>query len=354
VGTPLLRADAVTSPSVFPHPAAQADVEDSDSAWGAFPFRSFPSGWFQMAWSAEIPVGGIKPLRYFGQDLVLYRGESGIVHVLDGLCGHRGAHLAYGGEVRGDDLICPNHGWRWDCLGVSCGKAGTARDPEPNSNRRIRKWPVREWSELVYVWHDEAGAAPHWEPPRFDVADDEGYYPAYPEGVAQQVVTFPAHYLVENMADLPHIRFVHRWIDVPVLENWIETGPCLHTEIRGRIPTPDGEQEMLLDNEAWGMGLVIAKMDGLRSTVELIALTPIDREFCEIRISWWVRKGKTEEPDGLAKAIYRAQTREVLDPAAADRLIWDNLRYVANPPLAREEAKCIASYRKWIKQFYPS
>lgn len=311
--------------------------EEDPSPWGAFPFRSYPTGWFQVAWSGELPAGGVKPLRCFGQDLVLYRGASGAVHVLDGHCPHRGAHLGYGGCVDGEALICPNHGRCWS----------------PDDQAMIRTWPVREWTELIYIWHDSTGGPPTWEPPRFDAAHDAAFYPAYPHGTAERQVTFPAHYLVENMADLPHIKYVHRWIDIPVFERWIEDGPCLDTVIKGTIPTPRGTEEMTLENAAWGMGLVIARMEGVRPTVELISLTPADFGHCDIRVSWWVQRGETAEPDGLAKAIYRNQTHEVLDPTGADRLIWDNLRYEARPPLAREEAKYITSYRKWMAQFYP-
>ena len=43
---------------------------------------AFPRGWFAVANSAEI---GRKPftVHYFGQDMVLYRGESGKVVMLD-------------------------------------------------------------------------------------------------------------------------------------------------------------------------------------------------------------------------------------------------------------------------------
>ena len=42
----------------------------------AFPHRGHPTGWFQIAWSHEITPGGVRPLRYFGEDLVLYRGRT--------------------------------------------------------------------------------------------------------------------------------------------------------------------------------------------------------------------------------------------------------------------------------------
>ena len=48
-----------------------------------WPYTRHPSGWFQVAWSAEIGVGDVRPLRYFDMDLVAFRGVSGTLSVLD-------------------------------------------------------------------------------------------------------------------------------------------------------------------------------------------------------------------------------------------------------------------------------
>ena len=61
-----------------------------------------PFGWFQVAWSDEVPVGTSVPLYYFGRHLVAWRDESGEAHVWDAFCPHLGAHLGHGGKVEGD------------------------------------------------------------------------------------------------------------------------------------------------------------------------------------------------------------------------------------------------------------
>ncbi|MBM4687865.1 Rieske 2Fe-2S domain-containing protein [Rhodococcus hoagii] len=52
-------------------------------------------------------MGDVKPLHYFGQDLVAYRTEGGRLVVLNAYCEHLGAHLGHGGSVAGDDIQCP-------------------------------------------------------------------------------------------------------------------------------------------------------------------------------------------------------------------------------------------------------
>ncbi len=67
-------------------------------------------------------AGAVKPLHYFGRELVVFRGEDGVAHVLDAHCPHLGAHLGFGGRVEGGALRCPFHGWLWNgdgrCLEV--------------------------------------------------------------------------------------------------------------------------------------------------------------------------------------------------------------------------------------------
>ena len=56
----------------------------------------------------RVPASEVRPLRYFGEDLVAYRDESGGLHVLSGHCRHLGAHIGHGGKVVGDCSDDPN------------------------------------------------------------------------------------------------------------------------------------------------------------------------------------------------------------------------------------------------------
>ena len=54
--------------------------------------NTFPRGWFIVAESKELDEGPMA-IRYFGQDLALYRGESGKPVLLDAYCAHMGTHI---------------------------------------------------------------------------------------------------------------------------------------------------------------------------------------------------------------------------------------------------------------------
>ncbi|CAG2108243.1 unnamed protein product [Medioppia subpectinata] len=67
--------------------------------------------------SRSLPLNAVKHFEMCGQQLVAFRGGSGVVHVLSAYCPHLGANLGIGGHVvteSGDDCIqCPFHGWRF-------------------------------------------------------------------------------------------------------------------------------------------------------------------------------------------------------------------------------------------------
>ena len=79
-----------------------------------------PNGWFAVAFSHELREGEVRPLHYFGEDLVLFRTRSGRARVLDAFCPHLGAHLGHGGRVMGESVRCPFHGWSFDGASGSC------------------------------------------------------------------------------------------------------------------------------------------------------------------------------------------------------------------------------------------
>ena len=115
----------------------------------------FPDGWFRVAASADLPRGAVRPLRYFGRDLVAFRTVDGVARVLDAHCPHLGAHLGHGGCVEGDAIRCPFHGW---LIGGDGRCLATPR-------AAIRSWPVREVNGLVMVYHGALGEMPAWEMP---------------------------------------------------------------------------------------------------------------------------------------------------------------------------------------------
>ena len=77
--------------------------------------------WQPVALSASIKTGAARPLRVLGEDLTLYRGESGRAYLVASRCAHR-LTLLHTGWVQGEDIRCIYHGWKYDGTG-QCNEA---------------------------------------------------------------------------------------------------------------------------------------------------------------------------------------------------------------------------------------
>ena len=180
------------------------------------PLSMKPTGWFQVAWSAEIGVGDVHRMTYFGQEMVAWRAQSGLLTVMDAYCEHLGAHLGFGGHVEGDVIECAFHGWQWNQDGRN---VCIPYEDRPNRGRRIRTHPVVERNESVYIWHDVEGRDPFFDVP--DVfsgfGDDSSVADYYPMATLYrpQLELHP-QYVLENGVDFAHFKFVHKTPIVPV------------------------------------------------------------------------------------------------------------------------------------------
>ena len=77
----------------------------------------YPNAWMPVLESRDLKTSQIKPVFALGKDLVVFRGASGKVYVLDAYCLHLGANLGVGGTVIGEEIECPFHGWKYDFEG---------------------------------------------------------------------------------------------------------------------------------------------------------------------------------------------------------------------------------------------
>jgi phthalate 4,5-dioxygenase len=58
----------------------------------------------------------VKPVKLFGESLVLFRDNKGRYGLIERACPHRGTDLAYG-RLEGGGLRCAFHGWLFDVTG---------------------------------------------------------------------------------------------------------------------------------------------------------------------------------------------------------------------------------------------
>jgi phenylpropionate dioxygenase-like ring-hydroxylating dioxygenase large terminal subunit len=318
-----------------------------------------PTGWFQVAWSTELAVGEVRRMRYFGQDLVAWRTQSGQVVVNDAYCGHLGAHLGYGGTVVGERLQCPFHGWEWSTEGRN---VCIPYQDFAHKGRRIRTFPVVERNESIFIWHDVERRRPYFDVPDVFTAFDDGtsagdYYVSYPDGVLfrEQLELHP-QYVLENGVDFAHFKYVHKVpitprftrqdFDEPV--SFVDFTITFQDDATGSIEDVNSGVEAINA----GLGVAVTKSWGMVDNRTQSAVTPVDDRTCDVRFTVWSgrRAGDTSErmPD---KA--RRVTDGVIEQFEADLLIWQHQKYADPASLTAAENDGFTRLRSWAERFYP-
>ena len=307
---------------------------------GRFPFP-IPSGWFAVAFSSELEVGEVRPVRYFGKELVLFRTSDGAARLLDAFCPHLGAHLGHGGVIKDDKLVCPFHAWEFDGTG-KCAHVPYAHKMPKKAD--IDAWLVQEKNGMILVWHDLAGREPFFEVPDIPEFSDEGWTDIRTK---QWTIKSCNQEMAENQVDAAHFQYLHGSTAMP--ETTCERrGPHLITRSTTGMSTPAGPVDGHLEVNAWGFGFTTTRFNGIVETLLMSSASPIDEDTVELRFAFMVRKiGK-----GITGGVGKAFMAEVSRQLEQDIPVWENKIYI-DPPVLCDGDGPIGQFRLWARQFYP-
>jgi 5,5'-dehydrodivanillate O-demethylase len=159
--------------------------------------------WQPIGLSKNLAKGSPRAIRVMGEDLTLYRGESGQPHLVGGRCAHRGTVL-HTGWVEGDQIRCMYHGWRYDGAGL-CTEMPAEKQPRPDPIR-IAGYPLHEYAGLIFAYLGDA-PAPAFELPRKHFLDE----PSRHIVAVEQEWDCNWFQQIENSLDAVHVSFAHRW-----------------------------------------------------------------------------------------------------------------------------------------------
>jgi phenylpropionate dioxygenase-like ring-hydroxylating dioxygenase large terminal subunit len=307
-----------------------------------YPF-SMPFGWFMVAWSHELEPGAVLPRYLHGRHLVVWRDHDGTPHVQDAFCPHLGAHLGHGGRVRGTELECPFHGWRFDGDGRNTCIPYSERT---NGKARVATYETFELGDhFVMAWFHPQGDPPKWQlelPP-------EATDPDFTEWTTVEfTVNAGQQELAENTVDGPHFRYVHNTETVPEIEDYDTDGWIARTKSVQRFPTPRGVVDGRIDIENQGPGFGFTWFRGIVDTLLIGCSTPIDEEHTRVCFNFKTRKLADERS---TRSVGQAFINEVCKQFEEDRPIWQNKAHITRPALADTDPPFMR-FRKWYAQFY--
>jgi phenylpropionate dioxygenase-like ring-hydroxylating dioxygenase large terminal subunit len=299
-----------------------------------------PIGWFDVGTRDELATGEVKPLRAFGQDLMLWRGADGAYHLQDTYCPHLGANIAADGKVVGNEVQCPFHGWRFAGDGAL---VAIPYAPEAKPRACLRNYPLVEQYGVLMAWHHPEGQAPSFALPEVEeLADMDG--PLVETHLAH---TAPQE-LLENAVDGAHFQTIHNHPGAAHFGKVTFEDHVMISRTAQEFPSSRGPVPGTLDTHTFGLGFGAIRYRTLIEITMLQFIRPIETDQVQLRFAVYFKNPEgTDKVERIARAFYKEVNRQVEE----DIPIWNKKIYRDQPVLTDGEAH-ITRFRRWVRQFY--
>jgi len=321
---------------------------------GVAPDR-YARGWHCLGLARDFSDGKPHAVNAFGGKVVVWQDSKGELNVLDGYCRHMGGDLTQG-TVKGDEIACPFHDWRWGGDGKCKAIPYARRVP---LRARTQRYETAIVNQQLFIWLDPEGSeadrsilpyelpgigTDEWTEWNWNITEIEGSN---------------CRELIDNVVDMAHFYYVHFSFPTSfrnVFEGHIATQ---FMESKGR---PDksggyGDAELFLKSEAtyYGPSYMINWLDvdykGFLTQVILI-----NTHIATGPDSFTLQYGLTvKKPEGLDEKtvgyIAEKYTEMFGSGFLQDVHIWRNKVPVQNPLLCEEDGP-VYQLRRWYEQFY--
>ncbi|MEV0073636.1 Rieske 2Fe-2S domain-containing protein [Amycolatopsis sp. NPDC050768] len=321
------------------------------------PPTRFARGWHCLGLADTFRDGKPHAIEAFGTKLVVFAESSGRLNVLDGYCRHMGGDLTQG-SVKGNELACPFHDWRWNGAGKCVSIPYAKRVP---LRARTRSWRVLEENKQLLVWHDPEGNPPPDDAviPRVEGAFSDEWSNWTWDSIL--IENANCREIIDNVVDMAHFFYIHYAYPTyfkNVFEGHIAT-QFLNTKGRPDMGMASnyGGEDNLLRSEASYFGPsyminhLVNSFQGFEIENVLInchyPVTPTS-----FVLQWGIMVKKLpgisdEHADKIAARLAKGIGVGFLQ----DVEIWKNKTRIDNPLLCEEDGP-VYQLRRWYEQFY--
>ncbi|WP_306318140.1 MULTISPECIES: Rieske 2Fe-2S domain-containing protein [unclassified Streptomyces] len=317
----------------------------------------YPTGWFMLATSKEIPPGTVATRHLMGGDVVVYRTSSGRLRVVRPNCPHLGAHLGCGSWVEGENIVCPFHQFAFDPDG-QVAQVGPGYSGQPVQST-LGVVPSQEVNGAVFAWSGPRTDQPHWRIPQML---DPRSSPMRFRSVALD--THPQE-VFENIVDVGHLFALHKLPHAELLRPPVadEHSYTIDLRLSRRIPAI-GTIGQNMKLTMFGLGFLHVELRAPKvgmTLTSLVAPRPVAPWRTYVQIGTSVLLAPPDGPlhhtlkpalAAAARAVTHVGERAVFAAFAADFPVWHRKRYLSPPRIAKGDGP-IGAYRQWAHQFYP-
>ena len=318
----------------------------------------YPTGWYVISKSSEVPNGTLLTKKFIGKDIVLFKTITGKLSVIDAHCPHLGAHFGKGGDVVGETIRCPFHYFCFDVKG-DCTETGYKTTPP--SKAKTKSYIFNEVNGFIVVWHSITNQIPNWEIPK---NDNEKWSDVM---CADYLLNSHPQETTENSVDVGHFGVVHKYSNVHDLKPLSTEGAYLNASYgfnrEGGIFNNAGIKAQI-NIHVHGLGYSFVEVTipefGLQ-TRQYVFPTPLADGKINLKIGMSVKY--IDKPSKLnpflallpkslvnslvLKQAFKGYAHDVMQ----DFDVWQNKVFIENPALAAGDGPII-KYRKWALQFY--
>ncbi|MDI3388512.1 Rieske 2Fe-2S domain-containing protein [Streptomyces sp. B-S-A8] len=324
---------------------------------GAAPTR-FARGWHCLGLAEKFKDGKPHAVQAFGQKLVVFQSGDGTLNVLDAYCRHMGGDLSQG-TVKGDQVACPFHDWRWGGDGRCKQIPYSRRVP---LRARTASWPSLDQDGMLFVWNDPEGNPPPADVtvPRIEGATSEGWtdwvwYETEVDANCREVV--------DNVVDMAHFFYVH--YSFPTYFKNVFEGHTATQYMRGsgrpdarpqeqdgsRAKTTGSSSVATYHGPSFMIDDLVYELDGGEAQCVLINCHyPVSADKFILQYGIIVKRADTmsgNESEELAAAM----AEFIKLGFEQDIAIWKNKTRIDNPLLCEEDGP-VYQLRRWYEQFY--
>lgn len=292
------------------------------------------NGWYQVAFERDLSRD-LTPAAVATKRLVIVRTPDEI-RAFDAVCPHRGAHLAFGGRLDREAIVCPFHGYR---VGL-CASAD-------------KKFLAREYRTLVIgglVFVRMSDSHENGLTELLEELDEDHYFvPGF-----EMYIRARAEMVIENAFDQTHFRTVHGVGNEPEFEiRPSKNGELTVDSIFEIPPSPwqkSGQNGMLqvpFTARAFSPGIVVSQLGGENPYWIITAATPDPDGGCTVRLSLAVRAAADGSPPKAELCHYLLrQSKAGLEE---DQIIWENMSTTVSPRYTAEDAS-VLGFREFCQR----
>ncbi len=317
----------------------------------------FARGWHCLGLSERFKDGRPHSIRAFGQKLVVFQSGDGELNVLDAYCRHMGGDLSQG-TVKGNEIACPFHDWRWGGDGRCKQIPYSRRVP---LRARTAAWTTLDQDGMLFVWNDPEGNPPPAGVtiPRIEGANRDDWT----DWVWSEItVQANCREVVDNVVDMAHFFYVH--FSFPTFFKNVFEGHVATQYQKGvgredvRPPAQDGEPKMLGNTSVasyHGPSFMIDDLTYHYDTMDIDSVLinchyPIDENSFVLQYGVIVQRGD-KLPGDAAEEVAQKMAGFIARGFEQDVEIWKNKTRIDNPLLCEEDGP-VYQLRRWYEQFY--